>query len=181
MRSWTAICILLLAGTALAEPSTPLTLRLQCFDAWKGVDLKAGGGGPGGAQWNTDAVVCEVRIDSEPKPDLQSLRIRLEAGQGGSLTSMGELYAPAHPREVLAMGEETPQVEAIASVAGRARSFFIPQPLFSRLLRKKSRQPQTGADVYAVRFVVTVQGLDAKGRVLATAREELRAEFAFGE
>ncbi|MFY0529347.1 hypothetical protein ACN28I_41335 [Archangium gephyra] len=94
---------------------------------------------------------------------------------------MGELYAPAHPRKVLAMGEETPQVEAIASVAERVRSFFIPQPLFSRLLRKKSRQPQTGADVYAARFVVTVQGLDAKGRVLATAREEIRAEFAFGE
>jgi hypothetical protein len=72
-------------------------------------------------------------------------------------------------------------VEALAAAAERARSFFIPAPLFSRMLRKKSRQPQTGAEVYAARFVVTAQGLDAKGRVIATAREEVRAEFAFGE
>jgi hypothetical protein len=181
MRSWTVLCILLLAGTALAEPSTPLTIRLQCFDAWKGSDLKESGGGPGGAQWNTEAVVCEVRIDSTPAPSLQSLRIRLEAGQGSSLTPMGELYAPAHPREVLAMGEETPQVEAIAAMAERARSFFIPQRLLSRMLRKKSRQFQTGAEVYSARFVATVQGMDARGRVIATAREEIRAEFSFGE
>jgi hypothetical protein len=181
MRFWTAGFILLLAGTALAEPSTPLTLRLRCFDAWEGRDLKEGGGGPGGAQWNTEAVVCEVRLDSAPEPGIQSVRIRLEAGQGSSLTSMGELYVPARPREVLAMGEETPPVEALAAVAEPVRGFFIPAPLFSRLLRKKSRQPRTGADVYAARFVATVQGLDAKGRVIATAREEVRAEFAFGE
>jgi len=181
MHFWTATCLLLLAGSALAEPSTPLRIRLQCLDAWKGSDLKEGGGGPGGAQWNTEAVVCEVRLDSPPEPGIQSVRIRLEAGQGNALTSMGELYAPAHPREVLAMGEESPQVEAIAAAAERARSFFIPAQLFSRLLRKKSRQPQTGADVYAARFVATVQGMDAKGRVIATAREEVRAEFSFGE
>jgi hypothetical protein len=181
MRPLIATWVLLLAGTVLAEPPPALLVRLECFDAWKNGNLKDGGGGPGGAQWNTETVVCEARIGESPRADIQSVQLRLEVGQGQALTRVGELYVPAHPRQGLAMGEEAPQVEAIAAVAERTRGFFIPAPLFARTLRKTSRQPQSGANVYRARFVLTARGLDAKGRTVATVRDEVKAEFAFGE
>jgi hypothetical protein len=81
----------------------------------------------------------------------------------------------------MAMGEEKPEVPAIAAVAEPSRPFFIPAHLFGRALRKTSRQPETGADVYRVRFVLTARGSDHKGRAFTTARDEITAEFAFGE
>lgn len=79
------------------------------------------------------------------------------------------------------MGEEQPKLEALATVAANKPGFFIPASMFTRALRQKSRQAETGASVYRVRFRVTATGLDVKGRVLATVRDEVTAEFAFGE
>lgn len=170
-----------MAASASASPSPTLAIRLECFDAWKSSNLREGGGGPGGAQWNTETVVCEARLEEPPGAAIQSVQLRVEVGQGQALTTVGELYIPAHPRQVLAMGEETPQVAALAAAAERTRRFFIPAPLFTRALRKSSRQQQTGALLYQARFVLTARGLDAKGRTVATARDEVKAEFAFGE
>ena len=120
-------------------------------------------------------------MQEAPSDLVRSVQYRLEVGQGQALTLVGELHGPAHPRDVLAMGEEEPEVAAIAAVAEPSRQFFIPAHLFQRALRKTSRQPETGADVYRVRFVLTARGSDNKGRAFATARDEITAEFAFGE
>ena len=181
MKPWMATCVVLLAGTALAEPTPALVVGLDCYDAWKSGNLSEAGGGPGGAQWNTEAVVCSARIEPVSAPGVQSVWIRLQMGQGKTFALVGELYSPAAPRQVLAQGEGQPSVDAIATVARGKPSFFIPAALFKRALRKKSRQAETGATVYSMRFLVTARGLDAKGRVLASAHDEVRAEFAFGE
>jgi hypothetical protein len=181
MRSLVATCVLLLASTALAGSPPALKVRLECFDAWKGSSLRDRAGGPGGANWNADTMVCQARLEEAPLPLIRSVQYRLEIGQGKALTLVGELHGPAHPREMLSMGDEKPEVAAIAAVAERTHHFFIPAHVFMRTLRKSSRQPETGADVYRVRFVLTARGSDEKGRSIATARDELTAEFAFGE
>jgi hypothetical protein len=181
MRYLLSSCALLLAEVALASSPPTLRVQLECFDAWQSTNLKNGGGGPGGAHWNTETVVCEARLEEAPGADIQSVQFRLEIGQGKALTPAGDLYLPAHPQKTLAMGEETIPVEAIAAVAERTRRFFIPASLLTRTLLKTSRQPETGATVSRARFVLTARGLDAKGRAVATANAEVAAEFAFGE
>lgn len=182
MRFVMAAWSVLMAGPASAQPvASPLVIHLECFDAWKGGSLREAGGGPGGAQWNTEAIVCATSLQSVTNPEVHSVRLRLQLGQGKALALAGERLLPAHPREVLALGDEHPKVDAIASVAANTPSFFIPAFLFTNASRQKSRQAETGAEVRRVRFLVTATGLDAKGRVLATVRDEIQAEFAFGE
>ena len=172
--------VLLLVGTAAAEPTSRLMVRLECFDAWKSINLKEAGGGPGGVHWNTGAVACEAGLGTAPPDDVESVQLRLELGQGKVLAPVGELYIPAHPERTLAMGEPA-QVEALSAAARRTRDFFVPSAQFMRALRKTSREPQTGARIYLVRFVLTARGLDAKGRTLTVARDEVQARFAMGE
>ncbi|MBM7112243.1 hypothetical protein [Archangium primigenium] len=178
MNFWTASCVLLLAGSAWAKPAPVLGMKLDCFDAWKSRSLREPGGGPGGAQWNTEAVVCAVRLDPPPESPVRTVRLRLQVGARGSLTPVGELYVPAEPRQVLALGEAKPEVEALAQVAEGRPVFFVPASVFHRVLREAACLSKP---VCSLRFVVTAQGLDAEGRAVASAREELRADFAFGE
>ncbi len=178
MKLWTASCVLLLAGSVWAKPEPTIAVDLDCFDAWKSRSVREPGGGPGGAQWNTEVVVCAVRLEPTPDSTVRSVRLRLQVGARGPLTSVGELYMPAEPRQVLALGEAKPEVEAIARIAEGRPVFFIPASVFHRVLRQAACLSKP---VCSLRFVVTAQGLDAEGRAVASAREELRADFAFGE
>ncbi|WP_434385562.1 hypothetical protein [Melittangium boletus] len=178
MNLWTAIWALLLAGSVWAKPDPAIVVDLDCFDAWKSRSVREPGGGPGGAQWNTEAVVCAVRLEPTPAPRVHSVRLRLQVGARGALTSVGELYVPAEPRQVLALGEAKPEVEAIAQVAEGRPVFFIPASVFHRVLREAACLSKP---MCSLRFIVTAQGLDAEGRAVASAREELRADFSFGE
>ncbi|EPX62277.1 hypothetical protein D187_008464 [Cystobacter fuscus DSM 2262] len=173
--------LLLFLSVARADPSPALTVQLECLDAWKGGNLQEQGGGPMGAQWNTEAVVCEARIEGTPGDAVRSVHMMLQVGQGNEMLMVGELYVPAHPQRTLAMADAQSQAKSIQAAASPIRTFFIPDPLLARTLRKKSRQPGTGAEVYIVHFVLTARGLDGKGRVVARARDEVKSEFAFGE
>jgi hypothetical protein len=181
MRLPIVCCLLLVASPALANPPPALKVQLTCFDAWTGGNLREPSGGPMGAQWNTEAVVCEAALQGTPGEDVRSVHLKLQLGQGNKLLLAGELHVPAHPRQTLTMGEEPSQAPALQAAASPLRTFFIPPPLFARTLRKKSRQPGTGAELYRIRFVLTAQGLDGKGRTVARAQDELKPEFAFGE
>ena len=163
-------------GARRVPPPPPLVRSFACFDALKHRDLGAASGGPGGSHWNTMGAACEVEVAFPTDQRVEYLEVSASYGQPGAMRPVFLTYVdnpqPLDRWTTTVFGAQTGQTR---------RQFSIPFAVFHKGLVRPSKDPQSGAQVYRARFVVTVTMRDADLRAVRRDSREVSASFAFGE
>jgi len=159
---------------AAPEPPAVATVRVEAFSCVtkESEELAQPGGGPAGSHWNPDDARCDVTLAWGPAAE--GARLDLHYGQGGRL--------PLVERRHVAPEDETaPFDTAPEGVRGASHALFVPRRLVEQGARRGTKDRDSGAVVYPVRFELVVTPLGPARPAPRPERRTLETSVSFGE